>query len=200
MRRSEALYAAVNTFACQIGAALTVATLQHVHPTLTPPEVADITVRAWNATLVSGPTNSRKRLCVLAKGEEKAFNMLPKMDGADAVYFRAMLMELLLTAEARAEWAGKFNEAQIEDLAERARGFYLERLTKERANAIKRAEPNLSDVRRLEKARDAVQKELGDALKHWFGLSKTDYLSWLERAKTRVKKPSEDEVAEGRCS
>jgi hypothetical protein len=133
---------------------------------------------------------------VLAKGEDKAFNMLPKMDGADAVYFRAMLMELLLTPEARAVWAGKFNEAQIEDLAERARGFYLERLVKERANAIKRAEPNLSDVRRLEKARDGVQKELGDALKHWFGVSKPDYLAWVERARTRSKKPVEEEVAE----
>jgi hypothetical protein len=196
VRRSESLYAAVNTFACQIGAALTVATIQYVHPKLTPPEVADITVRAWNATLDSGPTNSRNRLCVLAKGEEKAFNMLPKMDGADAVYFRAMLMELLLTSEARAVWSGKFNGEQIEDLAERARGFYMERLIKERANAIKRAEPSLSDGLRLDKAREGVQKELGDALKHWFGLSKLDFLGWVERAKARVKKPVEAEVAE----
>jgi hypothetical protein len=197
VKRSEALYAAVNTFACQIGAALTVATLQHVHPKLTPPEVAAITVRAWNATLESGPANTRKRLCVLAKGEEKAFNMLPKMDGADAVYFRAMLLELLLTPEARDVWADKFDASRVEDLAERARGFYLERLIKERASAIKRVEPSLGDADRLKMARDKVEKELGDALKHWFGMNKPDYQAWIERAATRVKKVVDDEVADG---
>jgi hypothetical protein len=197
VRRSESLYAAVNTFACQIGAALTVATLQEIHPALTPSEVAETTVCAWNATLESGPTQSRKRFCVLAKGEEKAFNMLPKMDGSDAVYFRAMLMELLLTAEARTVWAGKFDTSKVEDLAERARGFYLERLIKERANAIKRAEPNLGEGSRLKKARESVQKELGDALKHWFGMSKANYQAWVERAEVRSNRPVEEDVADG---
>jgi hypothetical protein len=192
VRRAEALFASVNTFACQIGAALTVATLQDRHPSLSPPAVAEITVRAWNATLETGPTNTRKRMCVLAKGEDKAFNMLPKMDGADAVYFRAMLLELLLTPEAREVWAGTFDRATIVDLTETARGFYLDRLVKERANAIKRAEPNLSEVRRVQKARDGVQKELGDSLKHWFGLRADEYREWLERANLRLKRAPQE--------
>jgi hypothetical protein len=197
VRRSESLYAAVNTFACQIGAALTVATLQHVHQGITPPHVAKVAVDAWNATLVSGPVKSRDRRCVLAKGEEKAFNMLPKMEGADAVYFRAMFLQLLLTPEAREVWQSTFEAAKIEDLAERARGLYLKRLVRERETALKKADPGLNDKRRHDKAVDGVQKELGDALKHWFGLGKPDYDGWVERSKNQVKPaPEQDDSTE----
>ena len=196
IKRADALYGAVNTFACQIGAALTLATIQSRHPSLTPVDTADVAVRSWNAALQGGPTQNRNRLCVLSKSEDKPLNMLSKMEGADAVYFRAMLLELMLTPEARTEWEGKLDKTVVEALVDRARSFYLDHLVRVRATLLKRTEPSLSEAKRKERARTQVQDELGDALKHWFGMRKPDYIAWLERSRNMETGQADDDVAE----
>ena len=188
----ESLYSSVNTFACQIGAALTIATLHDRHPGLSPLETCRVAVNALNAALQGGPAKSRNRLCVLSKSEEKPLNLLSKMEGADAVYFRAMLLELMVTPEAKAIWVGIFDEKEISTLVEDARAFYLDHLIRVRATLLKRTEEKkTTDSARAELARSQMRKELAESLKHWFGLSKAEFATWLERATPVGHDPAE---------
>jgi len=197
IKQAEALYSSVNTFACQIGAALTVSTIQDRHPDLTPLETSKLVVSALNAALQGGPTHSRKRHCVLSKAVENPLNLLSKMEGADAVYYRAMLLELMVTSEAREVWSGKLNEDIIVSLVERSRSFYVDHLIRVRITLIKRTEAKKSsDADRRKLAMKQVHEEVRDSLKHWFGMTKTAFSEWLERSIPPEPDPVEAAAAE----
>lgn len=179
IRRSEDLYGSVNTYACQLGAILTVATLRYYNSALSPQETAEICVKAWNAAIEDGPSKSRNRRLLLSRGEERPLNMLGKMDSPDAIYYRYFFLQLLCSEEARPHWEGFFDADKLASLTSDARSIYVNYLIAESAKALKRTKPTAGDAVRIKEATAQVKTNLGDALKHWFKINKPEFDDWF---------------------
>lgn len=182
VQHSENLYNVVNTYACQIGAIMTVATIRDRHEHLSVMEVAEILVSSWNASLEGRPVQSRSRMLLLSKEEKWPLNMIPKMDSPHAVYFRYFFLQFLVAEEAKKLWEGKLNEQVVNQLISESRRAYFEFLVNEKAKNYKRTEPAWSQKKRLDRAKNSVAEEFADSLRRWFNVPKEDFVRWLEEA------------------
>ena len=172
---SRSLFAAVNTYACQVGFTLTLATLHHHHRHIEPLELARRLTNGWNATLATSPVASRTRHLIFSKKCKYPLNMLPKMDSPHAVHFRYFFLQLLFAEEAKELFDGFLDRARVHELMLKARRNYFEFLVDEKAKAYRRTNPSWPAQERAAKARSGVTEELGLSLKKWFEESKEDF-------------------------
>lgn len=181
VRHSESLYKIINTHACQVGAIMTLATVQSYHPKLTPNQIAKVLVKAWNAALVSSPVKSRTRILLLSKDEKHPLNMIPKMDSPHAVYFRYFFLQLLMAKEALVYWTDTLNSVVVQKLVSTSRHVYFDYLVKEKTKGYRRTQPGWSKSKQENWARRDVGKELAKSLSFWFEVSKEDFRAWLNK-------------------
>ncbi|MBH24687.1 MAG: hypothetical protein CMH57_09605 [Myxococcales bacterium] len=193
VNQSESLYSVVNTYACQVGAIMTVATVNEYQDNLTAAEVADILVRSWNAALEGRPVTSRDRMLLLSKDEKWPLNMIPKMDSPHAVYFRYFFLQLLEAEEAKAIWVGRLDSELVERLTSECRWVYFNYLVKEKAKGYRRTEPTWSKSKRQEVAKADVSKELSTSLLRWFDISKETFQVWLDADEASSSEDDEDD-------
>lgn len=190
--RSEELYNMVNTYACQLGMVMTLATIHNDNSKVSTFELAEVLAQAWNFALVGAVTKTLDRRCVFSKSERHSINMIPKLDTPHAIYFRYFFFELLGTPEAKGIWQGIINEDALRRRIKEARAPYFSFLVKEKEKAIKRTEPALKEAKRKEKAKELVKKDLSKSLEYWFKYSPEDFDSWLSSLKAKVEPENED--------
>lgn len=189
VERCDDLFASLNTFACQLGAAMTVATVQCKHPAKTPLFVAELLVKSWNAALEG--FSDKRRLLMLGRagdGIGMPLNMLGRMDSGYAVYYRYFFLELLACDEAHEIWRDSLSEAAITALVETSRELYRDHLINEKAKALKSMNPTSTQAEREMNARAGVDRDLALALKHWCKMKKEEYEGWRVRSQARKTK------------
>jgi hypothetical protein len=175
---ADEVYGVLNTYACQLGALLTVASVRNVHQNLTPYSVASTLVDAWNSAIKNGHVDGRRRR-YFCRSEQNSINQLAKMDSPDAVYFRYFFLELLCSEEAQKLWDGKLETAKLEKLCSAARVLYRERLISDIAKSLKKTKPGIKDSEREKEARFLADGRLRDALKYFFKWKLSDYDEWV---------------------
>jgi hypothetical protein len=191
-KAADAVYQAVNTHACQIGLALTLATIAHSQVNSsgnwpqrveTLPTIAAAMRDAVNAWLASGPaTGKHQRRFVFAKNHGPTpLNIIANMDAPRSAEFRYFWLEILASQEAEELIGEVVNPAELRGLADRAREHYLDYWANQQQQALATLEPQLSEPDRRVKARERASKSLQKALSQWFGWSKDDYTAWLAR-------------------
>lgn len=181
LKNATNLYAAVNTHACQLGAILAFASVAS-RLALTHGDIAEygrLFTAAWNASLTAPMPNGKDRRLVLGRGTKDSLNRIGKMDTPLAVYFRYFWLELLRTAEARAVLGDRVEPGKVDELAGRARRFYLSYLVDEVSKALKKSHPGWGMTRRRQRALETEGKALGAALKRWFGMDDATWQAWL---------------------
>lgn len=166
---SRALFSAVNTYACQAGFTLTLATLHHLHPHIAPMQLAERLTEAWNQALMGSPVASRTRHLIFSKECKWPLNMLPKMDSPHAVFFRYFFLQLLFAEETAALFEDFLDYEKVRRVMEDARRVYFEFLVDEQIKVYKRTEPDLKQAVRKSRAHADILKQLGKALSKWFG-------------------------------
>ncbi len=177
--KARSFYDLANTHACQLGVVLAFASLAYAtgktHAEV--PAFAKRLVEAWNAALESKRTKDETRLLVLGREDVIAnpINRIGKLDTPLAVHFRYFWLELLRLKAARDVLGGVLDPSVVDTLAGKARSIYLSYLVDEQKKAVRVAEPNLRDEKKLAaKARDNALKEFVKALTFWFEMAKSD--------------------------
>lgn len=191
--RSEALYTVANTYACQLGAVMTLATIHADQSKLTVMELAGVLTQAWNAAFKGTVAKGLDRRCILSKEEKHPLNMIPKMDSPHAIYFRYFFLQLLAAPEAQAVWDGQLAPDALVQRIEEARWAYLKFLIKEKAKGYKRTQPSWKPVKREEKAKEAAANDLAGALKYWFKVPTADFDTWLKGVETTPEQDLDEE-------
>lgn len=194
---SENFYNEVNTYACQLGAIMTLATVQNSYQKFSPMEVSEILVRSWNAALEGGVVQSRNRMLLLSREAKWPMNMIAKMDSPHAVYFRYFFLQLLIAQEAKDIWKDYFEQNCIEDMINKSRHVYFDYLVKEKSKIYKKTHPNWSKDKSYKKAYGDVYEEFSNSLFKWFDLSKEEFATWLERGEDERSTQLSDFESEG---
>jgi hypothetical protein len=177
----DRLFKGLITYAAQVGLMLSWASLHaKAAPTVEPNKLANALVKAINATLCTGPTNSRtRRRILLKKSELDSFyplNSLPKLEPAYASQYRYFWLELALAKEGRIhlEEAG-VDLPKADQLLNDSCRVYLRLLVEDRMR-LRLRDPEirkLSQAEQKEKAgalaREAIVEEQAQARKFWFG-------------------------------
>jgi hypothetical protein len=170
---SEQVFIALNTFAAQLGLAMTWATIRHMHPTVDGNDIANCMISNINAALEDGPVANRDRRAIFAKDlpdQKKAFNKLPKMDTPFATYFRYFWLQLLLVPRNHDELkASRLDVDSLQTKLRTARLRYLTFLADNSANALKQSNPELGEEERMTAAQTITAKSMGKAFTYWFG-------------------------------
>jgi hypothetical protein len=177
---SESFYNEVNTYACQVGAVMTLATIQNRHKTMSPMDLSKLLVKAWNAAMQGGPVASRNRMLLLSREAKWPMNMITKMDSPHAVYFRYFFLQLLAAEEAKAIWQGHLDAGKLKEMTELTRRIYFDYLVKEKAKGYKKTHPNWKKEKCHTKAHNDVQHEFAMSLSKWFDMPREDFDAWLE--------------------
>jgi len=208
-KTAEAVYQAVNTHACQIGLALTLATIAHTRAESDdnwPKVVEEIPViaaamrDAVNTWLDAGPaTGVYQHRFVFAKNYTKTpLNIIANMDAPRSAEFRYFWLEILASKEARELMQDVIDPTDLARLTDNARTHYLDYWTKQQQQALATLEPQLSEHQRRAKAKDRANDMFQKALSKWFGWSKEDYDAWEHRMTAQVTtatRAEEDEAS-----
>lgn len=185
---SNQLYQAVNTHACQLGLALTLATIHALarHENVGVVELARGISNAVNAWMTSKTSGEYDRRIALAKRRDSipknAFNTISNMDAPRAVQFRYFWLEIICSAQAAPHIQAVANIESLYPLRDTARISYIEYIAGEKTKALRTTDPQLSDAQRRIRAKQEARSELRTALIRWFEIPASDIDSWLEKA------------------
>ncbi|MFV9634438.1 hypothetical protein [Mycobacterium neumannii] len=184
------LYQAINTHACQLGIALTLATVFR-RASLEGVEVVDLAsaiaagINSWMKSKTGGTYDRR---LVLAKRRndfpKSPLNMVTNMDTPRAVQFRYFWLEILSSPQAVNELDQFVNAENLHQLRDDARSAYVTYVAGEKSRALKTSNPELSEKKRKERGLADAQKELRQALTRWFDRSAADIDAWFEVSAT----------------
>lgn len=180
VKSCDELFKTVNTHACQIGVIMTLATLQHFNRTIRAAHLAPLLVEAWNTVLATGPVKSRDRRLLLSRRIDKPLNQITKMDTPLAVFFRYFWLEMLCVPIALAKLDGKLDQNKLFELRDAARAHYVAYLIKEKGKAFQKTNATWTPARRKKEAEATVRKELGEALKYWLEVDKSEFEGWFD--------------------
>ena len=186
--RANQLYQAVNTHACQLGLALTLATL-HKRARVESVEVVPLAhgmaggINKWMLSHTTGDYDKRLALSRRREGWPKhALNVISNMDMPRAVQFRYFWLEILASPQAMVELAGLVNGSRISQLRDEARAAYISYVAAEKEKALKTSDPTLTEGARKARAKEEAQKEIRSALMRWFDFSASEIDLWLSSA------------------
>ena len=179
------LYQAMNTHACQLGVALTLATV-HRRARLGDAGVVQLAsamasgINEWIQAKTTGDYDRRVALAKRKDGVPKyALNIVTKMDTPRAVQFRYFWLEILSSPQGVQKLSGLVNEANLLQLRDEARRAYVTYVAGEKARALKTSDPLLTEKARKEKGLDDARKEIRQALIRWFDISAADIDEWF---------------------
>jgi hypothetical protein len=172
----------MNTNACQLGTFLTITALAHrVNAKMEQVvEISKQLVQAWNISLSFKVKESRRRLLILDRDQNKSINRIPRLDPSLSIYFRYFWLELLSTPEALESLSDETLKEPILQLRSSARKGYLDFLVREQIKSLKRSNPGLSLSKIEKKAREIETSELRQSLKFWALEKDSDFDTWLQ--------------------
>ncbi|WP_369133588.1 hypothetical protein [Modestobacter sp. I12A-02662] len=187
-RRESAnlVFQAMNTHACQLGVALTLATLfrRAKAGDTTVVQLAVGIAAGINAWMSSKTTGDYDRRLALAKRREDfpkhALNMVANMDTPRAVQFRYFWLEILASPQAAASLSGLVYGERLGELRDEARRAYIAYVAGEKARALKTTQASLTETERKERGLQDARKEVRHALIRWFDIAAADIDAWLE--------------------
>jgi DNA-sulfur modification-associated len=183
---SNQLYQAVNTHACQLGLALTLATVFELAPKndVGIVELAHGMSAAINSWMNSKTTGIYDRRVALAKRRDdfpkNSLNVITNMDAPRAVQFRYFWLEILCSPEALPQVETVADAGILADLRNEARSAYADYIAGEKAKALRTTNPEKSDQQRRLLAKKEADKELRTALIRWFEIPARDIDAWLD--------------------
>ncbi|NOR03458.1 hypothetical protein HGK72_25755 [Mycolicibacterium fortuitum] len=195
------VFQAVNTHACQLGLALTLATLHKVARVgdASIVEVAQSITRGINAWMLSKTTGDYDRRAALAKRRDEfpkhPLNVIANMDAPRAIQFRYFWLEILGSAQAAPELEGVISSSTLIEYRDIARRAYVEYVAGEKEKALRTSDPGLNDAQRRSQARTSAMAELRVALIRWFTISAAEWDAWSQ-PQTGTS-PATDTAAEG---
>jgi hypothetical protein len=180
------VYQALNTHACQLGLALTLATLHKRAGTGSNDVVALARGIAdgVNTWMLSKTTGDYDRRLALAKRRDlmpkNALNTIANMDTPRAIQFRYFWLEILSSPPAIEKLVGLVDESELRALRDSARAAYIVYVSGEKEKALRTSNPSLSDSDRKKQAMKGARNEVRQALIKWFGFAASDIDAWLE--------------------
>lgn len=182
------LYQSLNTHACQLGLALTLATL-HQRARTSSTDVVILAqgiargVNAWMLSKTSGDYDRRLALSKRRDGWPKnALNVISNMDMPRAIQFRYFWLEILCSPQAAVETAGLIDGARVSELRDEARRFYIAYVAGEKEKALKTSAPSFNEAQRKSHAKDEASKEVRQALLKWFDMTAPEVNAWFDSA------------------
>ncbi|MFE7335595.1 ParB N-terminal domain-containing protein [Streptomyces griseus] len=190
-KKAKDAYAVFNTQACQVGQAITLASLWEIRKSQGNsdlkelPMFAESLVEAWNAFFAQdhGKGRDRKFAFNSSRGKHKIsdpLNQIANMDTHMAVYFRYFWLQALATPVAReflTPWFTSFDK--FENALSGGRSLYLELLVSQQVKALRTMQPELVDSQIYSEARGLAHKSLRSALKSWYYVDDDQYLTWM---------------------
>lgn len=199
--RSNQAYAAYNTHACQLGLALTLATMLSrcsMPGQVSVTDGAKSIAAGINSYFASQNAGVFDRRVFLAKNYSGSpLNVISNMDAPRAVEFRYFWLEALNHESAHAALEGRFERAAIALVTAEARSHYLRYLTEQRVAALKAVDPKADDTSIAQTAEAAAKKTLAAAMKNWFGVSELSVDTWFDPVvAVDVTLPGEPEASE----
>jgi hypothetical protein len=186
------LYQAVNTHACQLGLALTLATL---HRRACGSSVAVVSlaqrmadgINAWMASRTAGAYDRRLALSKRREGSPRhAFNVISNMDMPRAVQFRYFWLEILASGTAMEILGDMLDEGKLMRLRDEARGGYIAYVAGEKEKALRTTAPTLSASDRQERSVTEAEGEIRQAIIKWFDISAPEVDEWLRSRRNAV--------------
>nr|WP_299575220.1 DNA sulfur modification protein DndB [uncultured Williamsia sp.] len=179
------VYQAVNTHACQLGLALSFASLFCVarEDGLTPQELAiplASTVNFWMNSRTHGKYDRRLALSKRASNSPKwPLNLIANMDMPRAVQFRYFWLEIFACPAGEEHLTGLIRRDKLEILRDEARSAYVAYVTQEKQKALRTTRPELNLQNREELARREANREIREALLKWFDLDEEKLEAWF---------------------
>jgi len=182
------VYQAMNTHACQLGIALTLATLFRQASNGTPDvvDLAEAMADGVNDWMLSKTSGDYDRRLVLAKRRDdspkNALNVITNMDMPRAVQFRYFWLEILASPQGLAKLMQVVDETKVKELRDKARAAYVRYVAGEKARALKTSQPELTERERKERALEDARGEVRRALIKWFDLPAAEIDAWYSSA------------------
>ena len=181
------LFQAVNTHACQLGLALTLASIVK---RATPGGIDDVVsvaegmkagVNSWMESRTSGSYDRRLALSKRsAKSPKSPLNLITNMDSPRAVQFRYFWLEILASKEGFAPLKGVVNEESLLNLRDESRQAYLTYIVGEKDKALRTTRPDLKDDKRRQQAVVDSSKEVRSAIAKWFDVPDEQLEAWFK--------------------
>lgn len=194
MKLSKAAFSVFNTQACQLGLAITLATMWELRRDSGVaeldelPSLADDLVEAFNNYFEQGHGKaSDHRLCFNKTEVVAPWNQIQNMDTPQAVYFRSFWLEILRTEPARDQiekWIPDWSKFEAQ--CDLAREFYLDLCESQQLKALATSNPGSPESEIKPVAVETATKALGRALEKWFDISKVDYGHWIEKRRNGI--------------
>lgn len=183
--QANSVYQVMNTQACQLGLALTLATIVYDNPEKAEP--VDLAraiaegVNSWMLSKVDGDYDRRLAFAKRVNNKPKyPLNIISNMDTPRAVQFRYFWLEILASDEAAVKVKQLVDLAKLRKRRDEARAFYISYVASEKARALKTSEPELSEGQRKRKSREQAAREVRSALLKWFGFSSEELKPWFD--------------------
>jgi hypothetical protein len=183
---AKQVYDAVNTHACQLGIALTLATVfrKACGKNVGVVDLANKLAAGINKWMQSKTTGDYDRRLVLAKRRDDfpkhPLNIVTNMDTPRAIQFRYFWLEIIATPESLAEIGKAVNAESLKTLRDAARRSYVNYVAGEKSRALKTSHPQLTEKERKQQGLDGAKKELRQALMKWFGIKASEIDTWFE--------------------
>ncbi|OCB56901.1 hypothetical protein A5677_17650 [Mycobacterium malmoense] len=204
-RRDDAnqVYQAMNTHACQLGIALTLATVFRKARSgeASVVDLADKMAQGINNWMLSKTTGDYDRRLALAKRRDDfpkhALNIVTNMDTPRAVQFRYFWLEILTSPQSLSELGGVVDEAGLKTLRDSARRAYVNYVAGEKSRALRTSHPELSEKQRKQQGLDDASTEVRQALIKWFDITAAEIDEWLKSDAGATSAEAVDEMQDG---
>jgi hypothetical protein len=189
---ADSLYAVLSTQACQVGLALTLATLCHKAAASGTRvlDVARAVTSSLNVAFVSARPIGGDRRLSLSQTIEDPLNRIADMNATRSVEFRYLWLELLCTPEAAShlgEAVPDLDPDVVRDLRDQARTRYAQQLIDERIRERLRLNRTLSRASVQVPVTIEVTSSMRAALASWFGVDDQEFERWAAEADFEVQ-------------
>lgn len=178
---SRGAYAIFSTHACQLGYVLAVRSLALLGnvPFADLEKFIDRIIEGTNAGIRGDAPGTFKRKVFLSRDVANPLNLIPKLDSPFAFYFRYFWLELLGSAEARPIVEEVVSRDLLDKCISESRAHYLDKVREIYRQSLQNGHPDWPKAKVAEEADQTARKELGKALKKWFGMTSEAFNAWL---------------------
>ncbi|HET9873186.1 MAG TPA: hypothetical protein VFP89_11420 [Propionibacteriaceae bacterium] len=184
------VFQAMNTHACQLGIALTLATVfRHARTgeddVIAVAEAIALGVNAWMDSKTTGQYD-RRTVFARRTGDtpKHPINLVSNMDTPRAIQFRYFWLEILCSPQAHSNIGAILDGDKLASLRDTARHAYVSYIASEKARALRTSNPELTDAERKARAETDARSEVRQALIRWFDITATDIDAGLAGAET----------------
>ncbi|OMB89904.1 hypothetical protein A5746_21705 [Mycolicibacterium conceptionense] len=187
-RRDHAnqVYQAMNTHACQLGVALTLATVFRKARSgeTSVDKLAVKLADGINKWMLSKTTGDYDRRLALAKRRDDfpkhALNVVANMDTPRAVQFRYFWLEILMSPQSLDEIGDIVDGNALRSLRDVARRAYINYVAGEKSRALRTSHPELTETQRKQQGLEDAFKEVRQALIKWFDITASEVDDWIK--------------------